>query len=249
MPESSKNAVEGGSPPWTVDLLRLSAFPIEPPELAEPDWWEGIVGEESPDFQKKGETFAVESKFAGGKIRFGGDFNRLDWLFSPSPGEEDSPRSIDDVEGSFKSLAEQWFAVAPEIKRLAFGCILLQPVDSPADGYGLLDGYLPAVKVDAEGSRDLFYQINRPRPSAVAEGIRVNRLSKWAVRTSKLVAISGGEDLGIAGPSTFSALLELDVNTVPLDGESATLAKNDSPRLFEELMSLAWEISRNGDVP
>src|SRR5208282_50763 len=68
----------------------------------------------------------------------------------------------------------------PPAIRLAYGAILLQPVDNRETGYLRLGELASAVKIDPK-SEDFFYQINRPRESTTLKNMRLNRLSKWSV--------------------------------------------------------------------
>ncbi len=98
--------------------------------------------------------------------------------------------------------------------------------------------------IDAEGSSDFFYQINRPRLLRLLESeFNINRLSKWSVATLEMLAFQIKPDLKAFSPSeTKHALrLELDINTSQFHTEP--LDRKILPSIFEELVKYGIEIS------
>ena len=139
----------------------------------------------------------------------------------------------------------------PEIQRVAFGAVLLSPVDSKVSGYRQLAAYLPSVTIDPEHSTDLLYQINRPRESATGiPDLKINRLSKWSVAqisTAGLV-LEPTRILYHDVPQAYLACrLELDINTAAERREP--LPRETVSNVWQELLNLGMEIVIDGDQP
>ena len=150
----------------------------------------------------------------------------------------------------FLENMRKWLRESPPSTRLAFGSVLLVDTESVAAGNERMDRMLPNVQLDAEGSSDFFYQINRRRRSLTTSGVLVNRLSKWSVAQGGSVGIFAGAGTGIQLSSEhgfFACRLELDVNTVGPQNHPIPKAKITD--LFEELASLGKEIADKGDIP
>jgi hypothetical protein len=154
---------------------------------------------------------------------------------------------------AFHNSLSKWFGAAP-IKRLAFGAVLLQPVDSHEEGYALLDKYLPAVELDPNAS-DFAFQINRARSSGVVDTMRVNRLSKWSVMKFQGVQLqfeanaqeSVNAVTGITTKPAYADRLELDISTDA--GRTDAFDQAVLKGVFGELVGMALEIASRGDVP
>ena len=147
----------------------------------------------------------------------------------------------------------RWFnsSGCPPIQRLAFGAVLLQPVDNQQKGYRQLAAYLPSLQLALEGATDFFYQINRARPShSGVPNLKINRLSKWSVYSWAMAEA----EVSLAPETRFrvrqkgaACRLELDINTHP--DFLGDLPQEQLSHIFEELLSLGQEIAREGDIP
>ena len=245
---------------WQVETLRLTAFPSPAAQVAEPTWWTDLVGE-PPDTRISRPRMGghqEEGPFRGGKLLLRVQPNRIDWSFTTAEDQEREVESFPTI-GSFPESLEKflplmlrWFELepCPPAQRLAFGAILLQPVEDRPAGYRQISPYLPSIRLDPEGSSDFSYQINRPRDSISGiTGLRINRLSKWSVATWRAVGLSM-EPTRIGyfqSQEHYACRLELDINTVPdFQGE---LHREQLPRIFEELADLGKEIATEGDIP
>ena len=116
-------------------------------------------------------------------------------------------------------------------------------------GNRVVQGFLPDVKLDADGSCDFFYQINRRRKAAVIEGILINRLTKWSVIQGGGIGIAvhpNVEPRVLHSPEFFSCRLELDMNTAGLP--ESPMPGPDVIELFDELVQLGEEIANQGDI-
>ena len=145
---------------------------------------------------------------------------------------------------------KKWLAIAPEIKRLAFGAVLLIPVSNRDEGYTTLSRYLP-FPLDLE-ARNFTYQINRRRDSRLGlPGLEINRLSKWSClerRMTQLQFVIGESAIASEdSPSNFAMRLEVDINTVPEYPKS--LESGNLTGLFSEFIELGAEIAEKGDIP
>lgn len=247
---------------WQAALLRLTAFPVLDPQMKSEGWWEHVVGA-APELRSSQPRQGVQQEsgpYLNGTLTLDVNPLRIDWLLGPNLEQTIPPDSLPTV-GAFLKLVDayssslsKWLASAPQLKRLAFGTILLQDVASHHDGYILVDKYLPAVTLNPSTS-DFLYSINRPRSSTVLEGLKINRLSKWAVAKVQGVHLQvqgtaddkGNVISGVATREVYACRLELDINT---DGaRTEPLATNVTSALFGELIGLSIEIATNGDHP
>jgi hypothetical protein len=241
---------------WQAENLRLTAF-INPAERIDPStWWECLVGEAPETKLQKPKTGEQEEKgrFKKGYLALQVQPTRIDWRFSSVLEQEKlleafpTLGSFPEALRSFVELMTKWLKMCPPIDRLAFGALLVLPVEDKRTGYRQLSALLP-LEVDAEGSSDFTYSINRPRPSKSGiPNLKINRLSKWAFVVLRLAAVSVGRHVGHApydGPS--ACRLELDINTAAeFEGE---LPQEHILRIFDELVDLGQEIASKGDIP
>jgi len=128
------------------------------------------------------------------------------------------------------------------------GAVLAQPTDDRTSAYKILAGYLPSLELDAENTSDFLYRINRPRPSVSLVGANINRLNTWsALRATAFAVVRQMPEVQQELDLYITAQLELDINTTP---ESARVMDQASlSPLFDELLSVGFEIAMNGDVP
>jgi hypothetical protein len=251
---SRNNAVD--LPPlsaWQSRLLRLTAFPSPAAQILGPEWWAKTVGT-SPEIIKsqpqKNEQH-MEGVWGTGTLELGIQPLRIDWRYvviEETPTDRlQALGSITETLDAFQDLMNRWLEddTVPSLFRLAFGAVLIQPVDTHIAGYELLSRYLP-FDLDTKGSSDFLYQINRQRLSTIL-GIKINRLSRWAVALLKQAAVSSASPGVHEFPDLFAAQLEVDINTVP--EFERELARDQLPELLNELVELAVEIASEGDIP
>jgi len=244
---------------WQAQTLRLTAFPSPAVQLGEPTWWKDLVGEppetkiSQPRIGGQQEEGQLDE---GRKLILRVEPTRIDWLLTPDdrarevkgiPTTGSFPESLQ----TFLQLMRRWFELAtcPPAQRLAFGAILLLPVENQQAGYRQISAYLP-FPLDPEGSSDFSYQINRPRDSTSGiSGLRINRLSRWSVARLTMGDITfGPASVSYAARHIHHAcLLELDINTTPdFQGE---LSREQLLPIFQELVNLGQEITEKGDIP
>jgi hypothetical protein len=251
----------GSTPPvdaWQVESVRVTAFPSEVVPVERISWWDDIVGvpPETVVSRPKTGQYQTQGEFEGRRLVLQIQPGRIDWNVSPTVqvAEEDPKIPLlgpfTDVIASLTKVVASWLPQAPPIKRVAFGAILVQPVENRRAGYVLIKKYLPGVAIDPDGSSDFFYQINRPRPSTtpIGDDLRINRLSKWSVQVAQRVTVtidSGGIE-GRAFAEEVACRLEVDINTAP--DFSGVLPSEQLVPLLQEMTELGREIAQKGDV-
>lgn len=245
---------------WEVETLRLTAFINEVPRPEDITWWNDLFGEEAESTVSKPKQGKRKDEdiFEGGKLVLSCLPNRIDWLYTWKPeGETEGLPTIGlfkDYMQKFVSKMIDWFAMSPPINRLAFGVILLKPVESREEGYAIVNSLLPNVEIDTQDSLDFSYQINRPRTSNVItdKKLIINRLSKWSIlryHGFQITIGSGGvssTSTGIPDDAEYVCRLELDIST---DQESKEELPSDKlSSLFSEFVELGKEVMVHGDI-
>jgi hypothetical protein len=224
-------------------------------------WWESLVGAppELRSAQPRQNVVQESGPYLSGTLTLNVSPLRIDWILTPTVDQELPPETLPSV-GEFPKLIDaygnalsKWLASAPRMKRIAFGAVILQEVNSHEEGYLLIDRYLPSVELDPKTS-DFLYQINRPRISSAAPEVIVNRLSKWSVAKIQGIQLQfqGGKEATnvVSGVATTKALfgcrLELDLSTDATRTEA--FDQNVPPAILGELIGMGLEIASMGDV-
>ncbi len=111
---------------------------------------------------------------------------RIDWVLRRTPILSESfdlpiLGPLAEAVAAFRQKIQAWLALAPPGQRVAFGGILLLPVQDRLAGYATLSKLLP-FEVGGKTASDVSYQINRRR-AITLDGwqSQLNRLSKWSV--------------------------------------------------------------------
>lgn len=245
---------------WEVDTLRFTSFSAEELEgRTVEQWWREVTGLEDRQVIHQPNSPWVELGTIDGEVlTFRWQDDRIDWVLQPEKTDEDRDTIISLGElkptlDKFIKILEKWFALnAPVSNRIVLGAILLHPVETRQDGYHYLEKYVKnSVNLDAEGSSDFTYQINRRRMSSIVPELEINRLSKWFVWTWKTVSFKMqilpkqeiGQDIG---EEKMACRLDIDINTAQeVDGKFDI---NVQKKLLTELRSLLEEIAEKGDV-
>lgn len=245
---------------WEARVLRFTLFTSEPVQAAPDDWWQRVTGElpvETVGNPREG-TRQVSGPALGGQLTVATQPQRIDWILSPNVAvEEGAPlgRMFDriglltSVLPQFLEVLRGWIPQAPPSSRLAFAPLLEFPVEDRVRGYYELGPFLPAVQIDPEGTADLLYQINRPRPSRTGvPDLLINRLSKWAVAVFGVtgIALGGGPQQSVDMTVGHACRLEMDLNTAPQQG--LEFSPEQALDLLEELVELGNEIAERGDI-
>jgi hypothetical protein len=260
MPQSSASVASN----WQAESLRLTVFLATNVQLKDEGWWTKVTGADPENKTAKpnrGEL--VEAGiYQGNALTLSVQPGRVDWILSPNVSLEDNLseiRSVGSFEGAgatFSAIMSNWLKDCPSTVRLAYGGVLLEPVESRERGYLRIAEYVPAVKVDPLGSEDFLYQINRPRESTTVKGMRLNRLSKWSVASFLPVRFSIGIPqsqpaqplvYSHGGTPAMACRAEFDLSTAT--GIQYELPHDMLPSIFNELVALGSEIARHGDIP
>jgi len=244
--------------PWLIEAIRLTSFPGQPISPNGQSWWSDVIGS-APDrklIQPKSGELIEEGQFASGRLILRLTQPKIDWTLVPLPDKqsEEMPPTIGnypEMWQSFLPVTKAWVNLPnlPPIKRIAFGSVLLKPVETPKDGYTILSGLLHSIKLDPDAMVDFFYQINRPRVSASGvPDLAINRLSKWGVVgfQDSLISIGPEGIIQKLGPERYIVRIELDINTS--QKYQKDLEQKVLPSIIDELLSMAHELVDRGDV-
>lgn len=242
---------------WQAEIVRLTVFPAEPVDAAS-GWWERVTGRspEETASRRQGAVTVETGDLDGCHLVMEANPGRVDWRFSRLQSDEEKTIGI----GEFSEATRRFAPVAAKaldllgsLDRIAFGAVLLSPVDDVREGYRLLAGHLStSLKVDFETASDLLFRINRSReiPRREGKSMQVNRLATWSVvrRMATGLSISGEQVVRSAAQLLLTAAqLELDINTAPETEFEAQGA--EAFDVFEVLTKMAEEIAEKGDVP
>lgn len=242
---------------WFAEGLRLTAFVSPSVSIKDQSWWETLL-ESPPEVKTQRPKEGVqreEGPFEQGRLSLETQPARVDWRYSgssepllesqqPLPGLGSFPSAL----VPFLSLMHKWVSIGPSLNRLAFGAVLFLPTQSRVESYQKLSLLLPFA-LDAEGSTDFSYQINRSRQSVSSiANLKINRLSKWLAQVMRFGLIMPQNPAPkIQMDDHHACRLELDINThQDYEGEFNSDAAS---AVMDELVSLAQEIASNGDKP
>ena len=222
-----------------TDHLRFTAIPAPPrPTALARDWWNQLVGRPPDAYMEEPRT---------GVTRVGGTFGdaplfltaaptRLDvvrpFALSEEPTVLDSLPALADALPSFLELMGRWLDLqeTPTISRLALGVDAIEPCSGIEDCRLRLEGYLPAVDMQAIPPSEFEYRVNRR--GSVAD-VAVNRIAKWSVQQIQ-DAVAG---------VVHGIQLEIDINSAPQHTE----ALPQPAALFKEFVSFAQQLAVGGD--
>ena len=250
--------------PWQVEQLRITTFISEPVvEVQARDWWNQANPQELDDLvvqSGRGVTSITGRRGAIASV-LKAERERVTWLSARAAQGADEPRPrlaslglMPELIPPFREQAGRILGAAscPQSERLAFGAILLRETPSREQGYRDLQPYLRSLEVDPVNTRDLFYQINRRRPSVAVPGCAVNRLSRWAVAEIRSieVMIDAGGRAGRThqdGDTITVVRVELDINTC--QEFQRQFPREQQHAVLTELLEMGIEISEQGDIP
>ncbi len=244
---------------WQTELIRFTAFPSPLMTVAKQNWWEELMGEPPMKQNREPRTFEQtdEGPFKNGRLILSVSPIRIDWLYTvpESSLNEAVTRlavlgSFEQVVKDFSALIYKWLSIPDlNLARVAFGSVLLQEVDTHANGYALVSSYLP-FKLDSKNMSDFLYRINRKRNSATINELVINRLSTWSAISRQnfaLLASAGHAIQQSLSEPVYAIRLELDINTAQDYGNNLPTEKLGD--IFLESTKLGIEIAQEGDIP
>lgn len=239
---------------WSLELIRVTAFPAADAVVTPDTWWKDLLGEESSTqtIQRVHLLRQEQGEMLGGLLTLTVRPGRIDWALSSKPREE-PPESFPaagkfmEAAPQFLDLMTRWISSCPALlDRLALGLNAWTPAADHTEAYAVLGVMLPSVDVDP-ATTDLRYQVNRPRPSRLGiPNLRINRLMAWSAVRMEVISISG-RTMSHHGLPLFACRVELDINTAP--DFANHLPHEALPNLLRELWDLGAEILKEGERP
>ena len=242
---------------WDVESLRVSIFyPVGLGTSAQTGLWAKVTGNkpESIDSRPRERITREVGRLGENNLLLTTQDERIDWLIQPIvvPNQRVGTvlmlKNVGTTSPILRKAIRYSLETIPLVQRLAFSPVLIKQVPDPTEGLKQLSRYLPRLDLESLEGSDFIYQVNRRRRSASVPHVRVNRLARWSteqigglevqVRPSGQPRIQTAED-------GFARKLLLDVNTTP---ESGAMSNDKVPSLFHELVTLAGELSTEGDI-
>jgi hypothetical protein len=252
---------------WRVLNLRLSVFLPQTRDVGIEDW-KLLTGSDTPEAQIQ--QFGVKQlsgSALGAQLIVASLPGRIDIVLmqkpqiaaisSEFPTGADAPIFVGDffqVLGPFREGTSRWLeTVSFDVLRVAFGATMLSPCRGRAESYARLGALLKSVKVEPQSMRDLTFVVNWQTPSRVLSEITLNRITKWAAMEIRGRMEAQGvpsfpnpvvDTIIVEGPQ-----LELDLSTPAPVQDSAPLSRAKLVPIYEELLELAAENARAGEIP
>jgi hypothetical protein len=241
-----------------TESLRFTAFLSTNERIGEQRWWAELTGAE-PETRSSRLTLGLTQEagpFQSYGLVLATNPGRVDWFLTPKQLEGALPVPMRagpfaETLPLFCDLMKHWFEASPDFARIALGVVLHKPMQNKLEAYRRLATYLPAVKIDPEGSSEFYYQVNRPRKSKTIEGLQINRLSKWSAALVVPFGLTFASpvqgQIGKIGEGESSCRIELDINTDP--AFPGNLDRPLLPKILGEFADLATEIATVGEIP
>ncbi len=244
---------------WLVESLRLTAFPVAPAFEQSHDWWQGVAnGQPETSSEKRQKQQREDSgPFGGAELALAVDLLRAQWSAGPIVNPEELPEGIPNIgpfverRTWFRDLMGGWLGECNlEIKRLALGVVLIQPVFDRRTTYERLNQYLRRVDLNLDCTEFLL-RFNRLQPTRThVAGLNINTLTTWSglkVSIAQFAVALGNPGITQAamGVPMHACRLEFDINT---DGEyPGPLPQAELQNLWGEFADLALEVATRGD--
>lgn len=241
---------------WQVEYVRATVFPYEDTILDASRLWTEQIQQE-PDtinYQRDKDLDTREVEYKNGRIILLKRSNLIEWRYLAKPSDDrvsDGFALIGDLDTTlqeFLPFINTWLNSDDMFssKRIAFGAVLLKPVEDLHAGYMLLKDYLPFLNID--NLSDFRYRLNRKRISQIVADLSLNCLRQWSVVELKSVNFNVNPNVEIrVQPNSygFALRLELDINSpAEFDGN---ISNSVAPELFEELIGLGLELAEMGE--
>jgi len=239
---------------WIANSLRMTAILSPAAQLPKHSLWEELFGQPPENITSQPRTGVQQEdgSFEGGRLSVTVQPARVDWMLTVDNNQAtNSPipsiGQFVDLLNLFADKMTRWLEMSPPLQRLAFGSILLLPMDEESSARQQLFAYLPFNPQNFENAQEFLYQINRPRSSTSGlSNLQINRLSKWSVIKWKIINFSPNISSYSESLDSLTCCIELDINTSPDYQED--LPKEKLPQIFRELVDLGKEIVKEGDI-
>jgi hypothetical protein len=242
--------------PWLTLGIRLSLFPVDRWE-APAGLWQELVGEppEAEQSQPRQQVRVQTGPWRGGVLQLSTNPMGVVWAAAPSPGADGLPDldkwPVMDIVPAFTELTRPWLkSTEVSFRRVGFGLNAVLSVPDRISAYHILSDLVASVKIDADRTSELFYQINRPVSSQVlGNEIRLNRLMKWSSPVFRVAAMqvmpTGVTPSGLVSEQHYAGL-DNDVNTPAERVES--LDRGLLGPIYDELVEMALENLEFGEL-
>jgi hypothetical protein len=239
---------------WQVQILRLTLF-TSGLWSGNETIWHDLTGRE-PDIDENRARESIRRQIGregDGQLETVVTPVRTDVVMSPplqdafqttyfGPAEERIP--------GFVSLVSSWLsrtAQTGKIIRLAFGAVLLLPVENREAGYRELDRLLSSVTVDPISTKELLYRKNRPK---IYKGnIELNRMTTWASLDLRKFMGVGTSLVQPSTPISEETFVRLEVDHNTPAERTEPLALDEIVPIFEALVEMAVENAARGERP
>jgi hypothetical protein len=252
---------------WRVLNLRLSVFLPQTREVGVEDWRQ-LTSSDAPETQiQQFGMKQLSGPALGAQLVLASLPGRIDIILMQKPQVSGAPAEFPTgadapifVGEFFQALAafregtSRWLAnVNFDVLRVAFGATMLSPCKDRAESYARLGSLLKSVNVIPRSMRDLTFVVNWPTPSQVLSETSLNRITKWAAMEFRgrleAQAAPGSTNLAVDTMIVEGPQLELDLSTPAPEQNAAPLSQAKLAPIYEELLKLAAENARAGEIP
>ena len=244
---------------WKTQQVRVTGFCAVASTTMPDPIWANLIGKDPENENRRPGAGIIRELgpfFAGG-LSITQQLERIDFrLQSENPGDtikkgepiEPFPGigELDEVLKNFQPVISRWLQAKPILRRVAFGSVLVCPVDSPQVAHSVLTRLLKSVNIDELGIIDFRLSINKPVKSEIMKNLTLNRLTKWSVEYVRMLALDPGLESTAVDTGKFTSVkLEIDINTEA--NRSSKLPTTKLKKLFHELKAIGQKIVEQGE--
>ncbi|WP_064033946.1 hypothetical protein [Methylosinus sp. R-45379] len=241
---------------WIVETLRVSLFSTHTIDISNADWTK-ITGQDEAETQKKAlGRRTMTGPYRNAILNLSASGNRSDCIVTPRfPTPDAIEENYIPSVGAWPSVCESfvedtatWVTNSDvSISRIAFGAVLLGRCESREQAYRYLLGSLKSVKGDPERMAEVIFRVNWPLKSDTVENLVINRITQWSVLEVRVQLAIDFTNSTIETAPMFVVRLELDHST---DAQRSEPFDRDSvPLIYRELVQLAFENAKEGELP
>ena len=222
---------------WQVEMLYIEAYSDEIANVSASEIWAAQLDFEPDEAHqfKRERMEAQEGDHKNGRIILIKRRDHVEWRYQASQDDESAGipmiGKLQDELAVIVKLGKSWLSSPGmfEVNSLAFGAMLLNPVDNLESGFDALKEFLPILNV--EGMSEFSYRVNRPRISQVVDNLLVNRETWWTTVSSN---------------HEFAARLRFEIRTEANRAEA--LSPGSIVGLLDEMVTWGLELSSKGDI-